>query len=78
MQYRVAEVNAALAQASGELVQRYPLRAYDAVQLASAHWVQSDLVRTESAPLTFLTADEPLIAIAQTEGLLTGNPNHHP
>lgn len=78
MQYQVAEVNAALAKAAGELVLRHPLRAYDAVQLASALRVQSDLVRTARTSLTFLTADEPLIAIAQAEGLLTDNPNHHP
>jgi predicted nucleic acid-binding protein len=54
------------------------LRAYDAVQLASALRVHSDLTRTESTSLTFITADERLIAVAQTEGLLTDNPNHHP
>jgi len=35
-QYQVAEVDGALARAAGELVIQHPLRAYDAVQLASA------------------------------------------
>ena len=67
-----------LARAAGQLVVQYPLRAYDAVQLASALRVQLDLAQTEATPLTFLTADDRLIAIAQAEGLLTDNPNHHP
>ena len=77
MQYQVAELSAALVRAAGELVIQHPIRAYDAVQLASALRVQSDLVETGVTPLTFLTADERLIAIAQAEGLLTDNPNHH-
>lgn len=77
-QYQVSELDPALAEAAGELVTRYPLRAYDAVQLASALRVQSDLVRAKAPALTFLTADDRLVAVAQTEGLLTDNPNHHP
>ena len=77
MQYQVAELNAALVRAAGELVIQHPMRAYDAVQLASALRVQSDLVETGVTALTFLTADERLIAIAEAEGLLTDNPNHH-
>ena len=60
------------------LVTQHPLRAYDAVQLASALRLQLDLTGTESTSLTFLTADERLIAIAEAEGLLTDNPNHYP
>jgi predicted nucleic acid-binding protein len=59
------------------LVTRHPLRAYDAVQLASALRVQSELVRTRAPALTFLSADDRLVAIAQAEGLLTDNPNRH-
>jgi len=77
-QYRVSELDPSLAEAAGELVTQHPLRAYDAVQLASALRVQSDLVRTETPALTFLTADDRLVAVAQAEGLLTDNPNHHP
>lgn len=77
-QYQVAEASAALVRTAGELVIQHPLRAYDAVQLASALRVQSDLSGTGVTALTFLTADDSLIAIAQAEGLLTDNPNHHP
>jgi predicted nucleic acid-binding protein len=67
-----------LAEAAGELVGRYPLRAYDAVQLASALRAQADLSQAASLTLTFLAADEHLLAAAQAEGLLTENPNRHP
>jgi len=77
-QYQVSELDPPLAEAAGELVTQHPLRAYDAVQLASALRVQSDLVRTEAPALTFLTADDRLVAVAHAEGLLTDNPNHHP
>jgi hypothetical protein len=29
-------------------------------------------------PLTFICADNRLVAVAHAEGLLTDNPNHHP
>jgi predicted nucleic acid-binding protein len=78
MQYQVSELDPALAEAAGELVTQHPLRAYDAVQLASALRVQSDLDRTKAPALIFLTADDRLVAVAQAEDLLTDNPNHHP
>jgi hypothetical protein len=77
MQYQVAELDRTLTEAAGELVTRHPLRAYDAVKLASALRVQSELVHAKSPALTFLSADDRLVAIAQAEGLLTDNPNRH-
>jgi predicted nucleic acid-binding protein len=78
MQYQVVEMDAALANVAGEMVAQHPLRAYDAVQLASALRIRSNLVQAKIPTLTFLTADDRLVAIAQAEGLLTDNPNHHP
>ena len=77
MQYQVSETDPALAEAAGDLVISHPLRAYDAVQLASALRAQSNLARIGAPALTFLTADDRLLAIAQAEGLRTDNPNHH-
>jgi len=77
-QYQVSELDAVLAETAGRLVDRHPLRAYDAVQMASALQVQLDLKQAKGPALTFLAADDNLLAIAQTEGLLTDNPNHHP
>lgn len=78
MQYQVGELDRALAMAAGELVTRHPLRAYDAVQLATALRIQTGLARMTSPALIFVSADDRLLAIAQAEGLLTDNPNEHP
>ena len=78
MQYRVSELDQALAVAAGELVTRHPVRAYDAVQLAAALRIQAGLAQVTSPALTFLSADDRLLAIARAEGLLTDNPNDHP
>ncbi len=77
-QYQVIELDATLAERAGQLVNQYPLRAYDAVQLASGLLIQPAFATTQSTQLIFLTADNRLSAIAQALGLLTDNPNHHP
>jgi predicted nucleic acid-binding protein len=59
------------------LVTKHPLRAYDAVQLASAMRVQARAL-AKIPGLTFLTADDRLKSIAQAEGLSADNPNDHP
>jgi hypothetical protein len=77
--YQVVEINQILAESAGQLVNQYPLRAYDAVQLASVLRIQAAFAAmTTSTPLVFLSADDRLLAIAQTAGLLTDNPNNHP
>ncbi len=78
MQYQVVELDSALAEAAGILVTQHPLRAYDAVQLASALRVQLGLAQVQTPTFTFLAADDRLTAVAQANGLLTDNPNHHP
>jgi hypothetical protein len=77
MQYQIVELDAALADTAGDLVAQHPLRAYDAVQLASALQIERDLVQAEMPTLIFLTADERLAEIARAEDLLTDNPNQH-
>lgn len=77
-QYQVIELDARLAVSAGQLVGQYPLRAYDAVQLASVLLLQPAFATTQSTELIFLTADNRLSAIAIALGLLTDNPNHHP
>ncbi len=57
------------------LVSRHPLRAYDAVQLASA-LILADTVRPYGRPApTFVSADGRLCDVAQQEGLNVVNPN---
>lgn len=77
-QYQIIEIDSTLTETAGQLVSQYPLRAYDAVQLASVLRIQPAFAQTPSTQLIFLTADDRLNIIAQTMGLLTDNPNHHP
>jgi len=53
------------------------LRAYDAVQLASALIANQALTLRQLPPLTFVSADDRLIKVAMAEGLATENPNLH-
>ena len=76
--YQVTEVDQLLFETAGQLIIQYPLRAYDAIQLASALRLQSSLSQTTNIQLIFVSADVRLINIAQTEGLVTDNPNNYP
>jgi len=76
--YRVIEVDEVLAERAGELIVQYPLRAYDAVQLASALRVQSLLTSMPETQLIFVSADNRLLNIAQSAGLAIDNPNNYP
>jgi predicted nucleic acid-binding protein len=60
------------------LFQRHPLRAYDAIQLASASIVNQALMAHGLPTLIFVTADDRLIAAARGEGVTAENPNWHP
>lgn len=78
MQYQVTELDRSLAEMAGDLVSRYPLHAYDAIQLASALRLNVSLVSAGSPGLLFLSADDRLLRIGRTEGLAIDNPSHHP
>jgi hypothetical protein len=58
-----------------QLTRRYPLRGYDAVQLAAAVRINRDLVSNHLPPLVFVSADNQLCSTAAMEGLITENPN---
>jgi hypothetical protein len=57
------------------LTQRHKLRGYDAVQLAGALIVNTELLAEGLPSLTFVSADEDLLDAADAEGLPTENPN---
>lgn len=61
-----------------DLLERYVLRASDAIQLASA--LESNVQIAKDAPprLEFVSADARLLAAAIGEGLTTIDPNTHP
>jgi predicted nucleic acid-binding protein len=72
-QYVIVEVVAALVAQAAALARKHALRGYDAVQLAAALEVGSQI-----PSLTLLSADTNLNAAAEAEGLLVDNPNNHP
>jgi hypothetical protein len=60
------------------LLERHPLRAYDAIHLAMALIANEQLLTNNLSPLTFLSADQRLNEVAVVEGLAVDNPNHYP
>jgi len=72
--YQVCPLTESIVTLAMSLLPRHPLRAYDAVQLATA----LDFLKiSPTKPLHFLTADEQLERAALGEGLKTDNPNRH-
>jgi predicted nucleic acid-binding protein len=61
-----------------ELMERHPLRGYDAIHLATALVAHHSLRARDLPGLTFLCADDRLVAAAAAEGLAVDNPNNHP
>lgn len=59
------------------LLERHPLRAYDATHLATALAAQQFLASQDYPPLTFLSADERLNQAANLEGVAVDNPGRH-
>ena len=76
--YKVVDVMPQTIDAARQLASRHPLRAYDAMHLATACLLNQEVLETGKSPLIFVSADDRLLAIAQAESLPTDNPNHHP
>lgn len=74
-EYDFIELDLRLVAVARELLERHPLRAYDAVQLASALIAHETLQAASLPQLRFLSADESLNTIATAEGLVVDNPN---
>jgi predicted nucleic acid-binding protein len=75
-EYQVIELDSDVAQSAAEQLFRYPLRAFDAIQLASCLKLQSAMTESSSTTLRFVSADERLLAAATGELLTVDNPNH--
>lgn len=60
------------------LLQHYPLRAYDALQMACAIAVHSFLQQKALPAPLFVAADDTLLAAAAAEGFVVDNPLLHP
>ncbi len=77
-QYRLVPTEHATVGLAVQLAQQHPLRAYDAIQLATAIHVHHILVTNAFPAPVFVSADDVLLVAAQAEGLVTENPNQHP
>jgi predicted nucleic acid-binding protein len=77
-EYQTVELDRPLCEAAMRLIQKHPLRAYDAVQLASASKVRDDTPKVPPTSFTFVSADTRLIKIALTIGIKVENPENYP
>jgi predicted nucleic acid-binding protein len=77
-EYDFVELSPDVIDVARDLLDRHALRAYDAVQLASALIANRALVAAQLKPLVFLSADDKLNGTAASEGLDVENPNAHP
>ena len=73
--YRIARVSDQIVELAVALTGRHPLRAYDAMQLATALRLDRVLRDNRLSPVTFVSADGALCDVARAEGLAAVNPN---
>ena len=76
--YQLIRITRPVVAGAGRLVEGYPLRAYDAVQLACALTVRRSMHRRGMPAPLFVTADTTLLAAAHAEGFPVDNPLQHP
>ncbi len=77
-QYSFIELDMEVVKLAQTLLDKYPLRAYDAVQLASSLKANGILRAARQSGPIFVSADDRLNAVAAAEGLAVDNPNNHP
>ena len=75
--YHVLGVNRAVVLRAADLAQDHPLRAYDALHLATALFLNEELAVKRIPVCVFVSADENLLAAARAEGLSAENPTEH-
>lgn len=77
LEYSIVELSESVILLAEDLLLAHPLRAYDAVQLASALDLRARLIATGLAAPIFVSADRHLLSAAEAEGLITDDPNRH-
>lgn len=75
--YRIFEFTDTVLTEAQRLLETYPLRAGDAVQLASALLANAQLQSAKLPALIFLASDARLLTAANGEGLQTDDPQNH-
>jgi len=76
-EYNLIPISEAIVDLACDLLERHPLRASDAIHLATALTSNRLLSSHDLPAFTFLCADDRLINAATAEGLAADNPNHH-
>jgi predicted nucleic acid-binding protein len=76
--YLASEITPALVNDAMKLANTHRLRAYDAMQLASAVDLYKDWSANRLGAFVFVSADRNLNAAATAEGLTVDDPNFHP
>ncbi len=77
-QYQIIEITEEITEKSRELLEKYPLRASDSIQLASAVLTNENLKQENFPELIFLASDQKLLDAANSENLQSDNPQNHP
>ena len=77
-EYRFIKLEQSIIAETQRLLEEYPLRAGDAVQLASAVVVRTSLLNAGLQEPIFLASDNKLLDAAIGEGFTTDNPLLHP
>jgi predicted nucleic acid-binding protein len=75
--YRIFELTDSVLLESQRLLENYPLRAGDAVQLASALLANAQLQSAKLPTLIFLASDVRLLSASKDEGLQADDPQNH-
>lgn len=77
-QYQIIEITEEITEKSRELLEKYPLRASDSIQLASAILTNENLKQATFPELIFLASDQKLLDAANGENLQNDNPQNYP
>lgn len=77
-QYETIDLSDAVLLEAQRLLENYPLRAGDAIQLASALIANAQIQSAKLPALIFLASDIRLLSAAKDEGLQTDDPQNHP
>ena len=75
--YQIIPPDLAVIDRACQLLEQYPLRAYDSIHLATALNAQAFLARKGYPSLMFISSDQRLNGVAEMEGIQVADPNQH-
>ena len=78
IEYQIIEITEEITEKSRKLLEKYPLRASDSIQLASALLTNENLIQAKFPELIFLASDQKLLDAANGENLQNDNPQNYP